>query len=110
MNFFDFAGCASNTCHHAAGHAEEDMTMTAAVKARVSLNLPASLKSAAERYAERDGVSLNQFISIALAEKVGAQGAAEFFTKRGDGGDVGAAIAFLRNAPDVEPKAQDRID
>jgi predicted HicB family RNase H-like nuclease len=46
--------------------------MTAIVKSRVSLNLPASLKAAAERYAERDGVSLNQFISMALAEKVGA--------------------------------------
>jgi len=40
--------------------------MTQSVKARVSLNLPASLKAAAERYAERDGVSLNQFISVAL--------------------------------------------
>ncbi len=84
--------------------------MTATVKARVSLNLPASLKSAAERYAERDGVSLNQFISMALAEKVGAQGAAEFFAARSKGGDAEAAIAFLRNAPDVEPEAQDRIE
>ena len=84
--------------------------MTTTVKARVSLNLPASLKSAAERYAERDGVSLNQFISMALAEKVGAQGAAEFFAKRGEGGDAASAIAFLRRAPDVEPEPVDRID
>ena len=41
-------------------------------KARVSLNLPASLKAAAEDYAERDGVSLNQFILWATAEKVGS--------------------------------------
>ena len=34
-------------------------------KARVSLNLPASLKAAAEDYAERDGVSLNQLIALA---------------------------------------------
>ncbi|MDE0416916.1 MAG: pilus assembly protein HicB [bacterium] len=75
--------------------------MTAAVKARVSLNLPVSLKAAAERYARQDGVSLNQFIATALAEKIGAQGAAAFFAKRGLGGDAASAIAFLRTAPDV---------
>jgi len=80
------------------------------VTVRVSLNLPASLKSAAERYAERHGVSLNQFISMALAEKVGAQGAAEFSAIRAQGGDAASAIAFLQNAPDVEPDAGDRID
>jgi len=81
--------------------------MTATVKSRVSLNLPASLKAAAERYAERDGVSLNQFISMALAEKVGSQGAAAFFAERAAGGDAKAAIAFLKKAPDVEPDEGD---
>ena len=75
--------------------------MTAAVKARVSLNLPASLKAAAERYARRDGVSLNQFIATALAEKIGAQRATAFFTEQSRGGDAAAAGAFLRTAPDV---------
>lgn len=42
-------------------------------KARVSLNLPASLKAAAERYAQRDGVSLNQFISVAVADSGGGR-------------------------------------
>lgn len=83
--------------------------MTLSLKSRVSLNLPASLKAAAERYAQRDGVSLNQFISMALAEKVGAQGAAEFFAERAAGGDTQAAIAFLRNAPDIEPEESDAI-
>jgi predicted HicB family RNase H-like nuclease len=34
------------------------------------LRLPRSLKDAAKLMADRDGVSLNQFISLALAEKV----------------------------------------
>lgn len=83
--------------------------MTETTKARVSLNLPASLKAAAERYATRDGVSLNQFISVALAEKVGAQGAAAFFEERGQDGSPARAIDFLRSAPDVGPEAADRI-
>ncbi|MBN1246557.1 MAG: DUF433 domain-containing protein [Anaerolineae bacterium] len=40
--------------------------------ARYPLNLPVSLKEEAETWAEREGVSLNQFIMWAVAEKVGA--------------------------------------
>jgi len=39
-------------------------------KIRVSLHLPASLKAAAKNFARRDGVSLNQFISTAVAQTV----------------------------------------
>ncbi len=83
--------------------------MTQSTKARVSLNLPASLKMAAERYAERDGVSLNQFISVALAEKIGAQDAAAFFDRRGAGGDPARGIAFLHSASDTPPAEGDEI-
>ena len=78
-------------------------------KARVSLNLPASLKSAAEEFAERDGVSLNQFISVALAEKVGAQKAAVFFTERGKDSNVDRALQFLAASPDEAPQEDDRL-
>ena len=40
--------------------------------ARYSLNLPADLKRQAEEHAIRQGVSLNQFLMWAVAEKVGA--------------------------------------
>ncbi len=39
---------------------------------RYPLNLPAQLKQEAETWAQRQGVSLNQFILWATAEKVGA--------------------------------------
>lgn len=83
--------------------------MTAATKARVSLDLPVSLKAAAERHARREGVSLNRFIATALAEKVGARGAATFFAERAEGGDATNAIAVLGSAPDVEPDAGDEV-
>lgn len=78
-------------------------------KARVSLNLPASLKAAAENYAERDGVSLNQFIALALAEKVGAFNASDFFAQRADGADRTRALAFLRATPNVPPTPGDEL-
>lgn len=40
--------------------------------ARYSLNLPMQLKQEAEKWAANQGVSLNQFILWAVAEKVGA--------------------------------------
>lgn len=40
--------------------------------ARYPLNLPAQLKREAEEWAARQGVSLNQFIMWAVAEKVGS--------------------------------------
>ncbi len=39
---------------------------------RYALNLPAQLKQNAEQWASKQGVSLNQFILWAVAEKVGA--------------------------------------
>jgi uncharacterized protein (DUF433 family) len=42
--------------------------------ARYPLNLPAQLKEQAEEWAAQQGVSLNQFIMWAVAEKVGALG------------------------------------
>ena len=80
-------------------------------KARVSLHLPASLKAAAEDFARRDGVSLNQFISTAVAQKVGAVEAADFFRRRGADGDRRRAMGFLGAVPDVPPIPDDeRLD
>lgn len=70
------------------------------MKTRVSLNLPRSLKKAAEEFATRDGVSVNQFIALAVAEKIGARGAEAFFAERGKGGDPERAIAFLEGRPE----------
>lgn len=47
------------------------------------LRLPEDLKEEAARMAERMGVSLNQYVGLAVASKVGAQReAARFFSAR----------------------------
>jgi hypothetical protein len=47
------------------------------------LKLPTSVKQAAAELAKEDGVSLNQFIAAAVAEKVGTMRTArEFFAER----------------------------
>ena len=77
-------------------------------KATYPLKLPLSIKRAAQRLAREDGVSLNQWISAAVAEKVGVvETAAEFFKKRAGKATGAGMMKFLRRAPDVEPELQD---
>lgn len=46
------------------------------------LRLPKSIKAEAERQSRDDGTSLNQFIAIAVAEKIAARQTAAFFEAR----------------------------
>jgi hypothetical protein len=75
------------------------------------LKLPRSIKTAAERLAREDGVSLNQWIAAAVAEKVGSVEAAAVFLRR-RAGDATAEdlLRLLEAAPDVPPAAADRVD
>ena len=70
------------------------------MKSRISLKLRGSLKRAAVAFAKKDGVSLNQYVALALAEKIGARAAAAFFAERGKNGDPARAIAFLEGRPE----------
>jgi HicB family len=47
-----------------------------------ALRLPESLYAHAKLLAEQDQASLNQFITVAVAEKVSALNTAQFFTER----------------------------
>ena len=79
-------------------------------KATYPLKLPLSVKKAAQRLAKEDGVSLNQWIAVAVAEKVGVvETAAEFFKKRARGATGSGLMKFLRNAPNVSPELEDKI-
>ena len=75
-------------------------------RAAYPLKLPQSIKEAARRLAREDGVSLNQWSMVAVAEKVGAiDTAADFLRRR-----AGDLLTFLRDAPDAPPDVGDRID
>jgi len=77
-------------------------------RATYPLKLPLSVKRAAQRLAAEDGVSLNQWIAVAVAEKIGVvETAAEFFTKRAGKASGAGLMKFLRHAPDVPPELQD---
>ena len=76
----------------------------------VSLRLPDSLHRRAQRVAEEDGVSLNQLIVTALAEKLSAQETSDYLTERAQHGDRAAfESALSRVSSTREPVAGDRI-
>ena len=79
-------------------------------RATYPLKLPLSIKKAAQRLAKEDGVSLNQWIAVAVAEKVGVvETAAEFFKKRAGAADGSGLMKFLRAAPKAAPEPEDRV-
>lgn len=74
------------------------------------LKLPQSIKEEAQRLAKNDGVSLNQFIAAAVAEKVGTLNTVDEFLRLRAGESVPAdMLAFLESAPDVEPEPGDAL-
>jgi hypothetical protein len=78
-------------------------------KATYPLKLPISIKTAAAKLAKEDGVSLNQWIAAAVAEKVGAvETAAEFFKRRAGKAKPRDILWFLDNAPTNAPSQEDK--
>ena len=78
-------------------------------KSTYPLKLPTSVKTAAARLAKADGVSLNQFIAAAVAEKVGViETAREFLERRAGDARPKALLKYLREAGGERPAETDR--
>ena len=69
------------------------------------LRLPRSLKAAVEKLSKQDRTSVNQFVVMAVAEKVSAMTPAEYFAARKARADMEAFDRIL-SRPGGEP-AQD---
>lgn len=79
-------------------------------RATYPLKLPASIKAAAERLAHEDGVSLNQWITSAVAQKIGAvETAAEFFKRRAAGAKPHHLAELPAKVPDLPAEPGDEL-
>lgn len=76
----------------------------------LSLRLPDSLHAKIREIASREGVSINQFVTLAAAEKVSALLTVDYLRERGAGASREAFDAVLARVPDVDPDAADRAD
>ncbi len=75
----------------------------------LSLRLPRSLYGDLKEIAQVKGVSMNQFVAIAIAEKIAALNTLDYLEKRAQRGSREKLLATLAKAPDVEPEEYDRL-
>ncbi len=73
------------------------------------LRLPLSLKSAVEKLSKEDGTSINQFVVMAVAEKVSAMKTAEFFEERRGKANHKAFRRILDRKSGEPPRAGDEL-
>ncbi len=76
----------------------------------LSLRLPDSLHAKVRELASDEGVSINQFLTLAAAEKVSALLTLHYLRERGERGSREAFDAVLARVPDVEPDPSDQIE
>lgn len=75
----------------------------------LSLRLPDSLHKGVKELASREGISINQFVATAVAEKMSALMTEVYLQERARRGSRERYEAALAEVPDVEPEEYDRL-
>ena len=75
----------------------------------LSLRLPNSMHDHVREMATKEEISINQFIVLAIAEKLAAMDTADYLIRRAERGSREKLLAILAKAPDVEPDPADRL-
>lgn len=73
----------------------------------MSIRLPESLHRNARAFAEQEGVSVNQLIATALAEKLAALGAQDYLAQRAQRASKDRFVQALSQVPDTAPEPGD---
>lgn len=74
----------------------------------LSIRLPESLHKNAKAYASQEGISVNQLISTALAEKLSALATQDYLEQRAARSSRDKFLAAMAQVPDAEPEPMDR--
>jgi uncharacterized protein (DUF1778 family) len=75
----------------------------------LSLRLPKTLHEQLREVAQDEGISINQFVMLAVAEKVASLSTIEYLEKRAKRGSREQFLEILNKVPDLEPEAFDRL-
>ena len=67
-------------------------------RSNFALRLPPSLLEEARKRATKEGVAINQLISVALAEKLAVERTQDYLAERAARGDRKKALAILKRA------------
>jgi hypothetical protein len=80
-------------------------------QANYALRLQSYLKTEAERVAKEEGTTLNQFINVAVAEKLSALRTADYFRERAARANMADALALLSSfGTDAPPQEGDELE
>ena len=75
----------------------------------LSLRLPKTMFGQLREAARAEGISMNQFIMLAVAEKIATLSTLDYLSERAKRGSRERLLAVLEKAPDVEPEEYDRL-
>jgi predicted transcriptional regulator len=75
----------------------------------LSVRLPDSLHKKLKELAEKESVSLNQFITLAVSEKMSALLTVDYLKERAKRGNRKAFEDIMSEVPDVEPEDYDKL-
>lgn len=75
----------------------------------LTLRLPRSIKAAAENLARAEGISMNQLIATAVAEKLSVLSTADFFMQRAKRAKPDAIDKILNRSGGEPPRAGDEL-
>jgi hypothetical protein len=74
------------------------------------LRLASSLQEEARKTAESEGISLNQLINLAVAEKISVLRTEEFFRERSGRANINRARKVLKRAGKEKPREGDEVE
>lgn len=75
----------------------------------LSVQIPNSLHAHLQEFAEREGITIEQFIATAVAEKMAVLMTESYLQERAKRGSRTKYEAALAQVPDVEPEEYDRL-
>lgn len=73
------------------------------------LRLPRSIRASVERVSKREGVSINQFVSIVVAEKLAMLEAETYFTERQTRANLDAFDRLMTRKTGEPPREDDTL-
>jgi hypothetical protein len=73
----------------------------------VSVRVPNLLHEQLKELALKEGITVNQYILLAIAEKVASTSIIGYLEKRPKGGDREKVLSRLNKAPEIDPEESD---
>jgi len=106
------AGCDSVVTYNTrdfAGIEQFGLRAITPAESTLTVQLPESLYKSLQKLAEQDGISLDQFVTLAIAEKISALTTESYLEERAARGSRAKYEAVLAKVPDAEPEALDTL-